>query len=76
MISIVEAVKELDAALARNVALEVAAAEYRIRAQKAEADAADLRDQLKFVIGLTSDLMKMVDTLKVERDTWRAEASL
>ena len=76
MISIVEAVKELDHALARNVALEVEAAEWKIRAKKAQADVDDLREQLKFALNLSTELMQMVDTLKSERNTWRAEGML
>jgi len=76
VISIVEAVKELDVALARNVALEVEAAEWKIRAKKAQAEVKDLREQLKFALSLSTELMQMVDKLKSDRNTWRAEGML
>lgn len=59
--STARALRDLDTALARNVALEVEAAEWKIKAQQAQAEVADLKEQLKFAIGLHTDLMKMID---------------
>lgn len=55
------ALRELDAALARNVQLEVEAAEWRIKALQSDADNADLRSQLKALREVSADLVKLVD---------------
>ena len=54
------AMRRLDEALADIVALRVRAAELEIKATQAET--------------LSKDLMRMVDTLRSERDSWRAAA--
>lgn len=36
----------------------------------------DLTDQLKFARKTLTDLMQLADSLRAERDTWRAQASL
>jgi hypothetical protein len=50
--------RRLDEALADIVALRVRAAELEIKAKQAET--------------LSAELMRMVDTLRSERDSWRA----
>lgn len=74
MTSIAEAMRNLDAALADNVKLKVDAANWRIRAKQAELKIADLESRLKFSDDTASELMRMVDGLRAERDTWRAAA--
>ena len=54
------AMRRLDEALADIVALRVRAAELEIKATQAET--------------LSKELMRMVDTLRSERDSWRAAA--
>jgi len=73
MRSIASAMRDLDAALARNVKLEVDAKHWRIRSgqwrlkyEKAAADIADLTAQLKFAHDTMAELVKMVDTTRVE----------
>jgi len=83
MSSYAEAMKRLDSALATAVRLEVELKNERIKAgiaqvnlEHAREEIASLKEQLKLGAELATDLMKMVDQLRGERDTWRAEASL
>lgn len=59
--------RDLDAALARAVELEVEAANWKIRALKAE-------ERLELSQTTAKELIRMVDGLRTERDTWRAKA--
>lgn len=82
MTSYPEAMRRLDNALAVAVRLEVELKNERIKAgiaqinlEHARDEIADLKQQLKMNAELAADLMKMADSLRAERDTWRAEAS-
>ena len=73
MRSMASAMRDLDAALARAVQLEVDAKHWRIRSgqwrlkyEKAAGDIADLTAQLKFAHDTMAELIKMVDTTRVE----------
>ena len=71
MRSIASVMRDLDAALARNVKLEVEAKHWRIRSgqwrqkyEKAAADVDDLKEQLAFSQNLNFELMQMIDAVR------------
>lgn len=73
MRSIASAMRDLDTALARAVQLEFDAKHWRIRSgqwlqkyEKSAAEVADLTAQLKFAHDTMAELVKMVDTTRVE----------
>lgn len=81
MTTYAEAMKRLDNALAVAVRLEVDLKNERIKAaisqanlDQAKEQIGDLKAQLKLTLDSGAELMKMVDSLRAERDTWRAAA--
>lgn len=73
--------RQLDEALARGVQLEVDARNWRIKSgqwrrkyEQAADEIAELKKQLQFTQDTANELVKMVDAVRAERDTWRAAA--
>lgn len=82
MTSVVTIMRDLDEALARAVQLEVEAKNWRIKSgqwrrkyEQAADEMAELKKQLQFTQDTANELIKMVDAVRAERDTWRAQAS-
>jgi hypothetical protein len=73
--TIPQTVRNLDEALARNVALEVEAANWRVKALQFADEVSVLESRLKFAEDTSRELVRMVDSLRSERDEWRARAS-
>lgn len=79
--SIAAALRDMDAALAHAVRLEVEAKQWRITSgrwrtkyEKACEEIAALTSQIKLANETASELMRLVDAVRSERDTWRAAA--
>lgn len=66
--------RDLDQALAQVTDLAVKAGQWKIRALKAEQDLADAKAQLELSQSTAQELIRMVDGLRSERDSWRAAA--
>lgn len=67
--------RDLDAALADAVKARVEAANWKIKAGELAQRVDDLQQLVSMHETTTRELMRMVDTLRSERDEWRARAS-
>lgn len=67
--------RDLDAALADAVKARVEAANWKIKAGELAQKVDDLQQLASMQETATRELMRMVDTLRSERDEWRARAS-
>ena len=67
--------RDLDAALADAVRARVEAANWKIKAGELAQKVDDLQQLTSMQETATRELMRMVDTLRSERDEWRARAS-
>ena len=74
MTTVVVAMRDLDEALARAARYEIDAKNWRVKALQAEQRITDLESQIKLSDETTRELMRMVDGLRAERDTWRTQA--
>lgn len=67
--------RDLDAALADAVRARVEAANWKIKAGELAQKVDDLQQITSMQETTTRELMRMVDSLRSERDEWRARAS-
>lgn len=67
--------RDLDAALADAVRFRVEAANWKLRATELHQRVYDLEQLTSMQETTTRELMRMVDSLRSERDEWRARAS-
>lgn len=71
-----QVMRDLDAALAQAVSARMQAANWKIRANQAEARIHDLEQLVALHDTTTRELMRMVDSLRSERDDWRIRAEM